>query len=134
MTVAMAFNHFANQKVDIAIIETGLGGRLDSTNLITPILSVITNISIDHKEILGNTITKIATEKGGIIKKGVPVIIGERRRNATNVFKSIAASKNAEITFAEEELHLQQAKNSSPLHQTFDVYRNRELLYKSTAI
>lgn len=76
ITVAMAFEYFANEKVDIAIIETGLGGRLDSTNVITPELSVITNISADHTQMLGNTLAEIATEKAGIIKNGIPIVIG----------------------------------------------------------
>ncbi len=77
LTMTMAFDYFAQQQVDIAIIETGLGGRLDSTNIITPILSVITNIGYDHMNILGDTLEKIATEKAGIIKTGIPVVIGE---------------------------------------------------------
>ena len=79
ITVAMAFDHFAKEKVDVAIIEVGLGGRLDSTNIITPELSVITNIGWDHMNMLGNSLEEIAVEKAGIIKKGVPVLIGERQ-------------------------------------------------------
>ena len=77
ITTAMAFKYFADMKVDIAIIEVGLGGRLDCTNIITPVLSIITNISFDHTQFLGDTLSKIAAEKAGIIKKGVPVIVGE---------------------------------------------------------
>ena len=77
MTVGMAFEYFAKQKVDIAIIEVGLGGRLDSTNIITPEVSVITNIGLDHTQFLGNTLESIANEKGGIIKHNIPVVIGE---------------------------------------------------------
>ena len=77
LTTALAFKHFAEQKVDIAIIEVGLGGRLDCTNIITPILSIITNISLDHTQFLGNTLAAIAAEKAGIIKHRVPVVIGE---------------------------------------------------------
>jgi dihydrofolate synthase/folylpolyglutamate synthase len=86
LTVAMAFDYFASQKIDIAIIETGLGGRLDSTNIITPQLSIITNIGYDHMNILGTTLGKIAFEKAGIIKKNVPVIIGEVLPETKQIF------------------------------------------------
>ena len=86
MTVGLAFDYFRNQKVDVAIIETGLGGRLDSTNIITPILSIITNIGWDHANLLGNTLKKIAAEKAGIIKRYVPVVIGEKKSNTKDVF------------------------------------------------
>ena len=102
LTVAMAFDYFATEKVDIAIIETGLGGRLDSTNIITPILSIITNIGYDHMNILGNTLEKIATEKAGIIKPNVPVIIGEYLPETKNVFIQKAAKENAPIHFVQE--------------------------------
>jgi dihydrofolate synthase/folylpolyglutamate synthase len=77
MTVSLAFRYFADEKIDIAVVETGLGGRLDSTNIITPVVSIITNISMDHMQFLGNTLPEIAREKAGIIKKGIPVVIGE---------------------------------------------------------
>ena len=86
ITVAMAFAHFANQNVDLAIIETGLGGRLDSTNIITPLLSIITNISLDHQSMLGDTLEQIAGEKAGIIKVGIPVIIGEYQDETNKIF------------------------------------------------
>lgn len=101
LTTAMAFNYFAEQEVDIAIIEVGLGGRLDSTNVITPIVSVITNISLDHTSLLGNSLAEIATEKAGIIKPGVPVIIGSAPQSEVyEIFKQVAADKNAPIVFA----------------------------------
>ena len=90
MTVAMAFKYFADREVDIAVIEVGLGGRLDSTNIITPLASVITNISFDHMALLGDTLEKIATEKAGIIKPHVPVIVGTRDRNYDFVFEEKA--------------------------------------------
>jgi dihydrofolate synthase / folylpolyglutamate synthase len=99
-TVAMAFDYFAKQKVDIAIIETGLGGRLDSTNIINPELAIITNISLDHTNLLGNTIEKIAKEKAGIIKNETPVIIGRRQKETTSIFKNIAKEKNANLIYA----------------------------------
>ena len=102
MTVGMAFDYFAKEKVDIAIIETGLGGRLDSTNIITPILSVITNIGMDHTAFLGNTMEKIAGEKAGIIKKNIPVVIGETTSKTKPVFINKAKKENSEIYFAEE--------------------------------
>jgi len=99
-TVAMAFDYFAKQKVDIAIIETGLGGRLDSTNIIKPELAIITNISLDHTNLLGDTIEKIATEKAGIIKNETPIIIGRRQKETTSIFKNIAKEKNANLIYA----------------------------------
>ncbi len=97
MTVALSFYHFATEKVDIAVIETGLGGRLDSTNIITPVLSVITNIGFDHTDVLGDTLAKIAGEKAGIIKKGVPVVIGEYHMETYPVFKYKAQEQKATI-------------------------------------
>jgi dihydrofolate synthase/folylpolyglutamate synthase len=102
ITVAMAFNYFAQQEIDIAIIETGLGGRLDSTNIITPELSVITNIGWDHMNLLGDSLEKIAGEKAGIIKQNVPVIIGETIKETLPVFEKIAAEKNASLTIASQ--------------------------------
>ncbi|MFD2518186.1 bifunctional folylpolyglutamate synthase/dihydrofolate synthase [Salinimicrobium flavum] len=102
MTVGMAFQYFAEEKVDIAVIEVGLGGRLDSTNIITPEVSVITNIGLDHTAILGNTLAEIAAEKGGIIKKDTPVVIGEYQEETFPVFKKIAERLNAPLYPAEE--------------------------------
>ncbi|SEO86276.1 dihydrofolate synthase / folylpolyglutamate synthase [Mucilaginibacter gossypiicola] len=103
MTVALAFDVFAKEKVDIAIIEVGLGGRLDSTNVITPLVSVITNIGWDHMNMLGNTLPLIAGEKAGIIKPGIPVVIGERQEEVAGVFIDKAAQLNSKIRFASEE-------------------------------
>lgn len=102
MTVGMAFKFFAEEKVDIAVIEVGLGGRLDSTNIITPEVSVITNIGFDHMSILGNTLPLIAAEKGGIIKKRIPVVIGEYQEETFPVFKAIAEEKEAPLYLAED--------------------------------
>lgn len=101
ITVAMAFDHFAQHQVDIAIIETGLGGRLDSTNIITPILSVITNIGYDHQNVLGDTLPQIASEKAGIIKPNVPVVIGETQDETQRVFIDKALEVAAPISFAD---------------------------------
>jgi dihydrofolate synthase/folylpolyglutamate synthase len=100
----MAFDFFAQVGIDIGIIEVGLGGRLDSTNIITPELSIITNISIDHTNILGSTVEEIAFEKGGIIKERVPVVIGEKGQNTDDIFRRLAAGKEAPLLFAEEEI------------------------------
>ena len=102
LTTAMAFKYFADAHVDIAVIEVGLGGRLDCTNIITPILSVITNISLDHTQFLGDTLEKIATEKAGIIKRDIPVVIGETTPETRNVFLNKAKEMNAPVFFAEE--------------------------------
>lgn len=102
LTVAMAFEYFANENVDIAIIETGLGGRLDSTNIITPELSIITNIGWDHMNILGNTLEEIAQEKAGIIKQNIPIVIGETLPETGPVFMQHALNRNTTIHFAEK--------------------------------
>ena len=102
LTTAMAFRYFADQKVDIAVIEVGLGGRLDCTNIITPELSIITNISLDHTQFLGDTLAKIAGEKAGIIKEGVKVVIGEDVEETRPVFEAKAKEKNAPIVFAQD--------------------------------
>ena len=102
MTVGMAFQYFAKEQVDIAVIEVGLGGRLDSTNIIRPEVSLITNIGYDHMSILGNTLEKIAMEKAGIIKRNIPVVISERQPETEMIFTLIANQRKAEITFADD--------------------------------
>jgi len=102
MSVGMAFDYFANQKVDIAIIETGMGGRLDSTNIITPELSVITNIGLDHTAFLGESLSEIAGEKAGIIKESVPIVIGEKHIETEAVFTKAAEKTNSNLLFAED--------------------------------
>ena len=128
MSVAMAFDHFAREKVDVAVIETGLGGRLDSTNIIYPILSVITNIGYDHMDLLGNTLEKIAGEKAGIIKKNIPVIIGETNPETEEVFISKAAECGSKIIFADR-------LYSCSLDETGDSWERRgfTLTNKTTA-
>jgi len=106
VTVGMAFAYFAEEKVDVAIIEVGLGGRLDSTNIIHPELSVITNISLDHTNILGNTIAEIAFEKAGIIKAGVPAVMGERDPASEDIFIGKAAEVNTDLHFASKEVQI----------------------------
>ncbi len=104
MTVGMAFEYFAKKKVDIAVVEVGLGGRLDSTNIIIPEVSLITNIGMDHTEILGDTLLKITAEKAGIIKAGVPVVISEYQEEIAPLFIQIASERNAPIVFAAKEI------------------------------
>lgn len=119
ITVAMAFQYFAEQKVDIAVVEVGLGGRLDSTNVLTPELAVITNISFDHQQFLGDTLPEIAGEKAGIIKRGVPVVIGETQEATANVFRTKATEFEAPLVFADQ---LFQARKSKQDH-THSYYR-----------
>ena len=113
MTVGLAFDYFASQQVDIAVVEVGMGGRLDSTNVITPLLSIITNIGFDHTQFLGNTLAEIAGEKAGIIKKGVPVIIGESNEETRPIFEAKAREMNAPIVFAEDKPEIASAEPTS---------------------
>lgn len=129
VTVAMAFDYFASQEVDIAIIEVGLGGRLDSTNIITPQLSVITNISFDHTNLLGNTLPEIAAEKAGIIKKNVPVVIGEKQQETAHIFTEKAAATGSNIIFANTELKVADTHKSG-IHLVTSVYKDQEPLFK----
>ena len=122
LTTAMAFNYFAQQKVDVAVIEVGLGGRLDCTNIISPDLCIITNISKDHTQFLGNTLEEIAGEKAGIIKHGAPVVIGETTTETKPVFNKAAEQTGAPIVFAEEENELLDA---TPCRSGF-VYNTKE--------
>lgn len=123
LTTAMAFKYFAKQHVDVAIIEVGLGGRLDCTNIITPDMCIITNISFDHTQFLGNTLEKIAKEKAGIIKSGIPVVIGETSTETRTVFQNKAAETHAPITFAEDESLVEDWKTGTDgyrIYQTKD--------------
>ncbi|WP_251619786.1 bifunctional folylpolyglutamate synthase/dihydrofolate synthase [Odoribacter lunatus] len=124
ITVAMAFKYFADCQVDIAVIEVGLGGRLDSTNIITPLASVITNISFDHMALLGNTLEKIAMEKAGIIKPNIPAIIGTKDNNYDFVFEKKAQSYNTPLTFASQEWYVQQNSNGY-----YDLNRKNEHIF-----
>ncbi len=129
ITVAMAFEYFAQQKVDIAVIETGLGGRLDSTNVVVPILSVITNISLDHTNFLGDTLAKIAAEKAGIIKPGVPVVIGETNAKTTPVFVQKAKECNSAIYFGLQSISVKKQKILQHKTVLFEVCNDKKLLY-----
>jgi dihydrofolate synthase/folylpolyglutamate synthase len=121
MTVAMAFDYFARQNVDVAVVEVGLGGRLDSTNIITPIISVITSIGLDHTDLLGNTLPQIAGEKAGIIKRGVPVVISQFQPETASVFTSKASEMQSSIVFADSAYKVQEMKYTGSGMQTFLV-------------
>jgi dihydrofolate synthase / folylpolyglutamate synthase len=125
ISVVMAFEYFALQQVDVAVIEVGLGGRLDSTNVITPVVSVITNIGYDHKDILGDTLEKIAGEKAGIIKSNVPVVVSERQAEVEKVFIEKAKHEGTELIFASDTYQATQSNN------LFEVTKNDEV-YLST--
>lgn len=122
LATAMAFKYFADQQVDIAVVEVGLGGRLDCTNIITPILSIITNISFDHTQFLGNTLAEIAAEKAGIMKRNVPVVIGETTTETRHVFEEKARQAGAPIYFAED---ITEVISSSPNSQGGRNYLTR---------
>ncbi|MFB9862104.1 bifunctional folylpolyglutamate synthase/dihydrofolate synthase [Rufibacter immobilis] len=127
MTVALAFEHFAQEQVDIAVIEVGLGGRLDSTNIITPLVSLITNIGLDHQSLLGNTLPEIAQEKAGIIKPGVPAVVSLTQPAVSAVFEKKAAETQSPLVFADQ-VYQVEAKGISGLHSSFEVYFNQQLL------
>ena len=134
MTVGMAFDYFSKEKVDIAIVEVGMGGRLDSTNLITPELSVITNIDFDHMKFLGDTRAKIAYEKAGIIKPNVPVVIGETHPETQQVFIDKAKECNSPIYFADQIFDCDKIHIESQTEQQFDVWKNSELYMEALEI
>lgn len=125
ITVAMAFDYFVQEKVDVAVIEVGLGGRLDSTNIITPVVSVVTNISYDHQDILGDTLEKIAFEKAGIIKRGIPVVISERQVEVENVFIEKASEVGSEIHFAQDSYSVEESGNRLNVHQDKEQFINQ---------
>jgi len=131
MTVGLAFSYFAGEGIDVAVIETGLGGRLDSTNIITPDLSVITNISFDHMNLLGNTLSDIAREKAGIIKERIPVVVGETQEETSLLFKEAASSKNSAIFFADKDYFFNEcSQNFKPSSFISAEITNRNSLKK----
>ncbi|MDR1847912.1 MAG: bifunctional folylpolyglutamate synthase/dihydrofolate synthase [Bacteroidales bacterium] len=131
LAVAMAFKYFEREKVDIAVIEVGMGGRLDSTNVITPLLSVITNIGFDHTQFLGTTLQRIATEKAGIIKPNIPVIIGQSQQETKQIFID-KTSKDTPIIFADEALNVKNIRSNGKL--ILDIYSSGELKYKDISL
>lgn len=134
-TVGLAFDYFSRMDVDIAVIETGLGGRLDSTNVVTPLVSVITNVQWDHLNLLGNTLPKIAAEKAGIIKKGIPVVIGTSHPQTAPVFRKFATRLKSPIWFADKEFQTEiRPEETSPEKLCIDVFRKKEPLFKNLEI
>lgn len=133
-TVGLAFHYFRKEKVDIAIIEVGLGGRLDSTNVIQPLISVITNISFDHTQFLGDTLEKIAAEKAGIIKPNTPVVVGEWQAETAHVFLETAAEKKAPILFASQNFSAKKFKQEGNLTQFQILDEKENLLFPSLKI
>lgn len=127
MTVGMAFNYFREEKVDIAIIETGMGGRLDSTNLVEPLLSVITNIGMDHMQFLGDTIEKIAFEKAGIIKKNTPVVIGQWQSETIGVFEAKASQMSSPLIVADKKFDANRLQTLDQNMQVFDIWKDSQL-------
>lgn len=129
LTVAMAFDYFAKEKVDIAVVEVGLGGRLDSTNIITPEVSIITNIGLDHTALLGESLEKIALEKAGIIKAGIPVVIGTTQTETKKVFEEVAALKLAPLFFADQEYTIGYGLTDLEGNPLLSVNKNGNRLY-----
>lgn len=125
MTTAMAFDYFAQSDVEVAVIETGLGGRLDATNIIVPVLSVVTNIGLEHTDLLGDTLQKIAAEKAGIIKKSIPVIIGEADERYNAVFEQAAAANRSKIVYAERAFACEERRTEGD-RQYFRLRRTRD--------
>ena len=125
MTTALAFDYFAQSDVEVAVIETGLGGRLDATNIVLPAVSVITNIGLEHTEYLGDSLPKIAREKGGIIKKSIPVIVGEKNSAYNLVIEDIAADNRSQIVYAPEAFICNKQYNETE-YQVFDMTRTRD--------
>ena len=129
MTVAMAFDYFAEKMIDVAVVEVGMGGRLDSTNIITPEISVITNIGLDHTAFLGNTLTEIAREKAGIIKENVPVVIGETHHETKRTFIEKSEEKNTKIYFADQDYRVDYSMLSMDHKQIFNIYNGNKNVY-----
>jgi dihydrofolate synthase/folylpolyglutamate synthase len=130
LTVAMAFDYFANEKVDIAIVEVGLGGRLDSTNIITPEVSIITNIGMDHTALLGDSLEAIAKEKAGIIKNKIPVVVGTTQKETRQVFTEKADELYAPLYFADSEYSVRYAMNDFEGNQLLAVEKNGKQIYR----
>lgn len=129
ITVSMAFDYFRSQQVDVAVIEVGLGGRLDSTNIITPEVSVITNISFDHQALLGDTLPKIAAEKAGIIKQGIPVVIGETTDETSFIFERFAKIWECSLFFADREYSVASSVLTMDGKQSLNIERNNEIVF-----
>ena len=126
MTAAMAFDYFDQSDVEVAVIETGLGGRRDATNIITPLLSVVTNVAMEHTEYLGDTIEKIAAEQAGILKKSIPIVVGQRSEGYNHIFESRAAELHSRVIYAEDEFLLHGIEHFDNENQHFSVERRRD--------
>ncbi len=129
ISVFMAFKYFEEQNIDIAVVEVGLGGRLDTTNIINPLVSAITTIDLDHTDILGETKTHIAKEKAGIIKKETPIIIGESNKEIDHIFQKTADKLNAPIQFADQRFSFKTVKKDITNGFTYDIYQNENIMY-----
>lgn len=135
MTVALAFKYFADEQIDVAVVEVGMGGRLDSTNIISPLVSIITNIGFDHTEFLGDTLAKIAFEKGGIIKPQTPAVIGESHPETAPVFTKIAEEAQASIVFADQKYRVGERSLSSDGLQRFTIEsKTGDIVYKDVEV
>ena len=132
ITVALAFEYFAHEAVDVAVIEVGLGGRLDSTNIITPVVSVITNIGWDHTDLLGDTLEKIAWEKAGIIKEGIPAVVSERQDVVEKVFEDKARATHSPITFGSDRFEAEAYEKTDVV--MFDIFENGKSLFKNLSL
>ncbi|PLX01573.1 MAG: dihydrofolate synthase [Marinilabiliales bacterium] len=130
ITVAMAFDYFAKQNIDIAVIETGMGGRLDSTNIIYPLVSVITNIGLDHTAFLGDNLSSIAREKAGIIKAGIPLVVGEHNKETDEVFVQKAEEEGAKVLFAQDYYYAEYSLQSVHGTQLFNVKSGDEIAFQ----
>jgi len=131
MTVAMAYDYFAKEKVDFAVLETGMGGRLDSTNICKPAVTAITNIGFDHTQFLGNSLEKIAIEKAGIIKKGIPLVIGKEQKDTSEIFRKKANQLGAPITFAEDKVEVRPIEVSGTQARSFDIWYDNILFLEN---
>jgi dihydrofolate synthase/folylpolyglutamate synthase len=133
MTVAMAYDYFAGQEVDIAVLETGMGGRLDSTNICNPLICSITNIGLDHTMFLGDTLEKIAVEKAGIFKKNIPIVIGRKQGETSTIFNDKASLLNAEISYSEDEIYIKTLRNQKGFNKHFDIWHKNELFAENAS-
>jgi dihydrofolate synthase/folylpolyglutamate synthase len=133
LTVGMAFEHFRRHKVDIAVVEVGMGGRLDATNIISPECAVITNIGFDHEQFLGNTLAKIAGEKAGIIKNNIPTVIGEFNDETRQVFEQIANDRSSHLIFSEDLYKCYQVENDG-IYSTLSVWKNNQQVFENLKI
>ncbi len=135
LTIALTFKYFSDEKTDIAIIETGMGGRLDSTNIITPLVSVITNIGLDHTDLLGDTPEKIAREKAGIIKHGIPIVVGQTQKPACNIFSEKAAENKSRLFFADQSYDVNPLQDNkgmpAPNYKYLVKGKNRQFILES---